>query len=401
MFVFYTLLYLILNYISPFFAVLIPQYMIFITVAREGYWVYLFFQFFLNFTTNRKYTLNHSLPNKLLTVCVLLALPYILISSNLGFAITTFILYFLGPIIYLLISNLTLSDRTRKKFDFYLYLVLFSLCILGILFYLIQGQVVRSIDPTIYNLYSRPTGIGDTRKLRFLGIGLHPTVTGFLFIYFIAYCCIVKRKYILGLINTFFFYLTGTRSAILGLPFYILLKFKKPLKILSIIFGVGVLVVVYALLVSGKINMYLDGSVLAHLIDLFIEGPEMVIKYPLGAGLGTVSPYNQENPIVHLESEMYLYMIQLGFISFVIKVAFYILIIKALYNTNSKKSNYLIFILLIFLTGSMVFALNDARFISNFIWILLGIEFSKPEYQEIKYQHKKTRLLVRCLKVKY
>lgn len=57
---------------------------------------------------------------------------------------------------------------------------------------------------------------------------------------------------------------------------------------------------------------------------------------------------------------------------------------------NSRKSNYLIFVLFTFLAGCLVFGLNDIRFVSNFVWVMLGIEFSKPEYHRTLFTEKKS-----------
>lgn len=393
MFIFYTLLYIILTYLAYGLSIIVPSSII--PLVRELYFIYLFFLVFYKIITVDKFTLKISSYSKLLLLCVVLAVPYVFISNYLGEALITFILYFTGPILFILIASLNFSETTRKKLDFYFLLVMEIIFVLNMMFYFVQDIVVSYLPAYELRNFSR------TEKMRFLGIAIHPTNTGFYFVYFISYLLLYKRDKLSSLIAGVFFILTGTRSAILGTPFYMFIKFKKILKILSLILGVSFLVVVYMLLVMGTLNAHLDGSALKHLGDLFILGPEYMMKYPWGAGLGTVSPYNQEHPIIHIESEMYLYMIQLGIFAFVVKMIFYIFVITKLLKVNSRKSNWLLFILLTFMIGCMVFPLNDSRFITNFIWIMLGIEFSKPEYKHLPLnRNRKHKLLKYMLTVR-
>jgi len=394
MFIFYTLLYIVLTYLAYGLFIVVPSSII--PLVREAYFVYLFFLVFYKVTFVDKFTLKISGYSKLLILCVVLAVPYIFISNYLGEALITFILYFTGPILFLLISSLSISDKTRKKIDFYFLIVMGIICVLNMMFYFVQDIVVSYLPA--YELINLTRAV----KMRFLGIAIHPTNTGFYFVYFISYLLLYKRDKIFSIVAGIFFILTGTRSAILGVPFYVFLKFKKILKVLSLIVGISFLVIMYILLVNGTLNAHLDGSALKHLGDLFILGPEYMMKYHWGAGLGTVSPYNQENPIihVHIESEMYLYIIQLGIVAFAIKMIFYILVIMKLLKVNSTKSNWLLFILLTFIIGGLVFPLNNSRFIANFIWIMLGAEFSKPEYKLLPLnKNRKHRLLKYMLTV--
>lgn len=393
MFIFYTLLYIILTYLAYGLSIIVPSSII--PLLRELYFIYLFFLVFYKIITVDKFTLKISSYSKLLLLCVVLAVPYVFISNYLGEALITFILYFTGPILFILIASLNFSETTRKKLDFYFLLVMEIIFVLNMMFYFVQDIVVSYLPAYELRNFSR------TEKMRFLGIAIHPTNTGFYFVYFISYLLLYKRDKISSFIAGIFFILTGTRSAILGTPFYMFLKFKKILKVFSLIVGITFLVVMYILLVNGTLNAHLDVSALKHLGDLFILGPEYMMKYPWGAGLGTVSPYNQEYPIIHIESEMYLYMIQLGIFAFVIKMIFYTFVIIKLLKVNSRKSNWLLFILLTFMIGCIVFALNDLRFIANFIWIMLGIEFSKPEYKHLPLnRNRKYKLLKYMLTVR-
>lgn len=392
MFIFYTLTYIVLTYLAYGLSVIgMSSYF---SLIREAYFVYLLFLVFYKFLFKDKCVIKVSDYSKFLLICLLFAVPYIFISHYFSEAIITFILYFTGPILFLLISSLNVSEKTRKKFEFYFLLVMGIICILNMFFYFVQNKVVQYLPAYDIRNFSR------NEKMRFLGIAIHPTVTAFFFVYFISYLLLFKKNKLSSVISGVFFILTGTRSAILGTPFYLFLKFKKLLKILSLFFGIVFLIIIYFLLINGSLNAHLDGSALKHLMDLFVLGPKYMLKYPFGAGLGTVSPYNQENAIIHIESEMYLYMIQLGIFAFIIKMIFYYYVIKKLLLVNTRKSNWLLFILLSFLLGCMVFALNDARFISNFIWIMLGIEFSKLEYKKIpRNTNKKHKLLKYMLTV--
>ena len=393
MFIFYTLLYITLTYLAYGLSIIVPSSIV--PLVRETYFVYLFFLVFYKFLFADKLTIKISGYSKILIFCVILAVPYVFTSNYFSEAIITFILYFTGPILFLLITALNFSEKTRKKLEFYFLLVMGIICVLNMMFYFVQDIVVSYLPAYALRNFTR------TVKMRFLGIAIHPTNTGFYFVYFISYLLLYKRDKISSFIAGIFFILTGTRSAILGTPFYMFLKFKKILKVFSLIVGITFLVVMYILLVNGTLNAHLDGSALKHLGDLFILGPEYMMKYPWGSGLGTVSPYNQEHPIIHIESEMYLYMIQLGIFAFIIKMIFYTFVIIKLLKVNSRKSNWLLFILLTFMIGCMVFALNDSRFIANFIWIMLGIEFSKPEYKHLPLnRNRKYKLLKYMLTVR-
>ncbi|MGN0728893.1 hypothetical protein [Treponema sp.] len=391
MFIFYTLTYIVLTYIAYGLSV-IGITSSYFSLIREAYFIYLLFLVFYKFLFKDKCVFKVTEYSKLLLLCLFLALPYIFISHYLSESVITFTLYFTGPILFLLISSLSISEKTRIKFEFYFLLVMGIICILNMFFYFIQDTVVQYLPAYDLRNFSR------TEKMRFLGIAIHPTSTGFYFIYFVSYLLLFKKDKISSVISGVFFVLTGTRSAILGTPFYLFLKFKKMLKVLSLFFCITLLTVIYFILINGSLNAHLDGSALKHLMDFFVLGPEYMLKYPFGAGLGTVSPYNQENAIIHIESEMYLYMIQLGIFAFIIKMIFYYYVIKKLLLVNTRKANWLLFILLTFLVGCMFFPLNDIRFISNFIWIMLGIEFSKPEYRQFP-RNKKHRLLKYMLTV--
>ena len=389
MFIFCTLTYIVLTYLS--YGLHVIGMSPFFSLIRESYFIYLLFLVVYKISIVDRCILKISSYSKILLLCLFLGIPYVFISGYLNEAMITFVLYFTGPLLFLLISSLNISEKTRTKFEFYFFLVMGVICILNVLFYFVQDVVVYYLPAYELRAFSR------TEKMRFLGIAIHPTSTGFYFVYFVSYLLLFKKNRIASGISGIFFILTGTRSAILGTPFYIFLKFKKLLKILSFIIGIAFLIVIYFLLINGALNAHLDGSALKHLMDLFVLGPEYMLKYPFGVGLGTVSPYNQVSPIIHIESEMYLYMVQLGIFAFLLKMIFYYYVIKKLLLINTRKSNWLLFILLTFLVGCMVFALNDTRFISNFIWIMLGIEFSKSGYKKLPQNKNKSHVLIKYL----
>ena len=383
MFTFYTLLFLVLTYLS--YSLIVAGVSSYCSLIRGFYYVYLFFLWLYNKLLKNKMHIKISGFSVILSLCVLLAFPYIFISQFFGKAIVTFFLYFSGPVLFLMISSLSFKEKTIQKFDLYLFIVMCFLFILNFIFYFYQDSFIN---------YYEQTGLIDFKrndKTRFLGIALHPTFTGFFFIFFISYLLIKKRKIIISIISSVFFFLTGTRSAMVGIPFYFFFKSKKILKVILFTVGIVSLCVIYYLFTKGSLAEQLlkyEPSAWRHLYDLFVTGPGVIIKYPFGAGLGTVSPYNQEKPIIHLESEVYLYLIQLGDIGFFLKALFYYFVIKKLLLVNTRKANWLLFILSIFLIGNMVLALNNAIFISNFIWIMLGIEFSKPEYKKLPLNKK-------------
>lgn len=332
MFTFYTILYLVLLYLSYSFNILLPHQSFIFSAIRETYFIYLFFLLFYKILFIKKLRIEFSCFNKLICLILLFAIPYIFLSHYLNFAVITFFLYFSGPALFLLISNINFSKRTLNHFDFWFSFIMYGICFLNIVFYFVQDNLISLIPTEYLSFFSRQKG-----KIRYLGIAFHPTCTGFFFVYFIGYIFIVKRNWIASLFNGVFFLFTGTRSAIFGVPFYIFFKLKKILKIIAFVLGIGVLAIVYILLTRNMLDMYLDGSALAHLFHLFVLGPETIIKYPFGAGLGTVSPYNQEAPIIHLESEVYLYCIQLGFFNSILKIFLYYYIVKKTFDGQFTK----------------------------------------------------------------
>ena len=266
---------------------------------------------------------------------------------------------------------MSFKECTYKKFYFYLNVVLGGICFCGIFLYPLQGLIISFLPSSAFQSFWR------NGRIRYLGIGLHPTSTGFLILYYIGYLFFVKKDMIQTILHGIFLFLSGTRSALFGLPGYIFIKQKPRTIKIFLLIGILLIFVLYTLVMNDTFSKYLDGSAIAHLNHLLVLGPATVINYPWGAGLGMVSPYNTENPIIHLESEMYLYMIQLGFVLFGLKIFFYIKVIITLLRVNTKYTRYLLFILMTYLLGCMIFPLNNTRFISNFIWVIMGVEYSR------------------------
>lgn len=375
MFVFYTILYFFILYMGPTLKSFVPGLMPFVGLLREGYLIYIFFMFFLQKTKTPVLKCNKE--NCLLMSCMVLALPYIFISYNFTSAVLTYHLFFSGPLLFILISNLTFSKKTLQHYNFWIRFIFGIVCVSSAAFFFVQDKILSVVDPELLTAFYKQSGNGV--KLRLTGIGFHPTTTAYMFVYFAALEFFFYRNKIKSVILLFFSYLTSARSVFLGAFVYIFTKISKMMKIVLILLGFVFMFIIVKMLISLTLYKYLDPSAAVHLFDLFIGGPKWVLSSLLGRGLGIVSPYNMSNPIVHIESDLYVYAIQMNILNLILFILAIITIIKQLNKTHCTSDNYYIFILLTFSMGCFVFGLHAIRFTTNFVWIELGIRFSNKE----------------------
>lgn len=377
----YTILYLILLYLGPLLEAISPIILIFAALLREGYLIFVFILCLFKITSTCK--IKNSIENNLLELCILMALPYIVFTNNIGKAVPTFLAFFSGPFIFCCITNCRLSVKTKRKLDCCQFLMLSTICFLSILLYFFQDKVVNYFPPEIFSHFYLTEVNGDGfGRLRLFGIGFHPTTTGFLFVYYIAMLIFRNRNYVLSAVNAIFWYFTNARSALFGIPAYIFVKTKKLFQILIVVFGIFFLVSIFRMFSDGSLHKVLDASALVHILHLFITGPAEMISHLTGSGLGSVSPYNTENPIIHLESDLYLYSIQLNILNLLFYIIVIFHIVFKLKRKNTRQSNFLLFIVLTFYMGCIVFPLHSLRFTSNFVWIELAFYFAKPYEEE-------------------
>ena len=372
MFEVYTLFYFILLYTNLTVDVVAPSLLIIVSAFREFYLIIVFLYFLLSITQRK--TIFFTAENVLLTICIILAVPYILISGNKGCAISTFLVYYSGPLLFLFITNIKFSSISIKNYSYFLRKLLLLLCIGSLVLFPFQNTIVDIFGEKRFKLFYLTDG---SMKMRLFGLGFHPTTTGFLCIYTASMFFIINKKIIPTSICLFTQNLAHTRSALFGIPVYILFRIKSKLvKILFVILGIVGSICIFFAFTHNYLNKYIDFSAMVHFLHLFVDGPEAVIKYAQGIGLGMVSPYNLDNPLLHLESDFYLYAIQVGIhnlIFFLIAICF---IIRKLVKQKNVKANYLLFIFSTFLMGCIFFPLHSMRFISNFVWIELGFYFS-------------------------
>lgn len=376
MFLFYTILYLLLLYMGPTFEAFSPLLMIPVALLREGYLLFIFL--YLLVSIGRKKSLKFSCENNLLEICILLAFPYIIMTNNIPKAVPTFLAFYSGPFLFCCITNLSFSDKTRKKFHYFVFFLLTLICFMSICLYFIQEKIVPLFPKEVFNHFylTKHEGMG---RLRLFGIGFHPTTTGFLIMYYIGLLFFGEKKYFLSLIYLPFWYFTNTRSSVFGIMAYIFYKQRKLLKILIICIAIITFGIILKLYVSAKLHNYLDPSALVHIMHLFLTGPQNMLAYVTGTGLGSVSPYNTDNPIIHLESDLYLYSIQVNIINLVLFVIALLFIIKKLIKGNTSQTNFLLFIMLTFFMGCIIFPLHSLRFTSNFVWMELAFYFCRSK----------------------
>ena len=374
MFIAYTITYIILLYFGPTVEIISPLFMIVLSLLREFYLVFVFFYFVYSVSVRNRVIF--SAENILFFLCLFFALPFIL-QAGIVRGLTNYIIFFSGPYLFLVISNLRFSETAIRNYRYMLRLVLDFLCMCGIPLYFLQGKIV---DYFGYENFKNFFLTDVSEKLRLFGLGFHPTTTGFLYIYTAALLFFTRKNKIKPAIYFCANLLSHTRSALFGIPSYVFFKLKKHWRFLIIPLIGFAFFVIFRMVVNKSIYKYLDPSAIVHLLHLFVTGPQAVLQYPFGTGLGTVSPYSEPPYIIHLESDVYLYSIQLGIFNLVLYISAIIVIIRKLLTSISSETKYLVFIVLTFMLGCFVFPLHSLRFTSNFVFIELGFWASKNHW---------------------
>lgn len=370
-FVVYTYIYLVLLYLGPTIGIVLPFCGVLVILLRELYLILAILYFFYTLTIRKKILCTRE--NNYLSLCCFLALPFIF-QAGIVRGISIYLLFYSGPILFLIISNLKFSKAAIRNYNYFLSILLDSICLIGIVIYFFQNKIVNLFGYENFKQFFYQNGSG---KMRLMGLGFHPTTTGFLVFYAMGRVFFRKKQYVRSIFYFIIGWLTNTRSALFGIPSYIFVKTKKQRQILLVIPMFIGLFVIYKMFINKTIYKFLDASSFVHLLHLFVEGPQAAIKYPFGIGLGTVSPYSPPPFVLHLESDFYLYSIQVGIINLVIYILSIITIVNKLKKDSSREAKYLLFILLTFMLGCIIFPLHTLRFTSNFIFIELGFFFSR------------------------
>ena len=99
-----------------------------------------------------------------------------------------------------------------------------------------------------------------------------------------------------------------------------------------------------------------------------------------GHGHGTMSPFTTKSDFLHVESDLYIAIMQIG----IIGTSLYILIISVLFHVlkrdNNKQSKYCAAVFICINIGCIVLSYYAVRFLSNYMWIELGLYFSNRKY---------------------
>ncbi len=356
------MLYICLN----FLAILLQGNRL-ISLIREGYIITLFF---LLIATNLK----HLFINKtisLILLYIIINLISLFISSNKNEAVMSFFLFSSGPVIFLLLYNFNFDNQLYSNIKKKIFKLFFFFVISGLIIYPFQLQFCNLInhDPTMLYRW----GKNGKLWLRLGGLSLHPTIMGAVCIFLLLYLWFYRRKKE-TIISLIAYYYTNTRTVLFGLPFafFYYQSFKRKIFFSLLAIPIVMCGVIFFL------NYNFDPSAIIHFIDVFIEGPKMILNNfsLLGIGHGMMSPYTSRSAFIHLESDLYIMMMQIGIIGFLVYFCLICRIIHILRKDGNEYSKYCLYLVFIFNIGSIFFPFHTIRFLSNYVWIELGFYFS-------------------------
>jgi hypothetical protein len=232
-----------------------------------------------------------------------------------------------------------------------------------------------------FNAWKGYYGNDGEVTIRFAGLFVHPTAMGIIILFFL-FMIMRKKKYITKIILSVLLFLTRTRSILLGIPISFFSLVKRNFQIVLIM---GIIFLIILIIPNiPVIAKVLDSSALRHFNDLFVDGPKAITQYWQGNGLGTVSPYISSGiePIIHIESDLFLAIIQVGIFTVVAYFLIISMVIKKLKFVKRncpeliQTTNYLIIMTILLNVGCLVFPYYTMRVITNFVWIELGFFFA-------------------------
>ena len=362
---FYTLAYICLIFCASLLKI-IPG----ISILREGYILFLILSLFIYL---KSITVNTKTLVLLIYICCN-AISY-KISQNHNDSLNSFILYISGPMIFVLLTCLPLKEKTvvdlEKKIE---YLLVFFI-IIALLIFPIQKQFYSIFGlnkgKNFINLYRFTAGGSINPRLS--GLCAHPTSMGAICLFiFVNRVILRKNKKSLWILIPY--YLSNTRSILMGTPFvwYTFLPLKKKIWV-TLLVPSFVILSIFVLLHS-----VLDPSALVHFADLLENGPKLLFGNLtlFGYGHGTMSPFTSESSFIHVESDLYIALMQIGIIGVAVYLFIMIMFLRVLRKDNTVESKYCATILICINIGCIFLSYYIVRFLSNYMWIELGLYFS-------------------------
>jgi len=367
----YTLLYIILIFCSSLLQI-VPG----IALLREGYILFLIFACLIYLD---KLRFNKSIV--LILVYIICNFVSFFISPNKNDSLTSFILYISGPLIFCLITSIPLKKRTIFDLEHKIIKLFIFFIIIGLIIFPIQMQFYAAfgIDTTkgaLLNIY-RFTSSGQM-KIRLSGLCVHPTTMGSICLFVFLYYFILGNKKKISVLTAIPYYLSNTRSIIMGTPFVWYL-FLPPKRKVFITFLVPSFVIILIIFLTTTI---LDSSIIVHIADLFLRGPELLLKNVnlIGHGHGTMSPFTSKSSFIHVESDLYIALMQIGIVGTVLYIFIILKFLYRLQKDNNPSSKFCAFVVVCINMGCIVLSYYCIRVLSNFMWIELALYFSKRRY---------------------
>lgn len=365
----YTFLYIILIFCSTILQI-IPG----IALLREGYILFLFFACLIYLVKLRLKKISF-----LIIIYILCNFISYRISSNPADALSSFILYISGPLIFILLTCIPLTEKTINNIDNGIKKLFVGFILIALILFPVQKQFysIFGIDKSrnFINLYRFTAGGG--MKFRLSGLCAHPTTMGAICLFIlIDYFFLKKNKESISVLIPY--YLSDTRSILLGTPF-VWYAFLPPKKKFFVTILVPLLVIAFVFIL---LNSVLDPSALIHFADLLENGPKLLFGNIslFGNGHGTMSPFTTKSDFIHVESDLYIAIMQIGIIGILLYLIIIAIFIHILKKDNNQKSKYCAAVCICVNIGCIVLSYYAVRFLSNYMWIELGLYFSSRRY---------------------
>jgi hypothetical protein len=313
---------------------------------------------------------------------------FLFIAPRMTDAFTNLLLYISGPALFFSIVN-DKSGVSASRIMTILTIMIGAIIIIGLILYPFQEQYFSAIDikektKNFTQLYRWSND--NTASLRLSGIDVHPTeLAGFCIIMLIQrwYKCITLNKTMIIIIIAAMI-LTSTRIFYIGAAIWILWAFPKAYRLwIGSLVVTGIVVFIYMVIKKLIPITLIDPSTIIHLTDFFIRGPSDVILYWKGLGLGTAGAYSSV-PGVHYESDLFLGIVQIGFIGIVVYLYFLNLVNQqiSIYRTKEIRASKMI--LFVFSFASLFFGIYLIRSITNIFWMFVALNYRMAEECEGK-----------------
>lgn len=369
----YSLLYIFILFFSNILTLKIPG----ISIIREFYVLLVIFSVYIVFCFD-KFLIKKNKFDYTVIIFVVANVISLIISPNKEYSISSFIIITSGPLIAYCLSKL---EFTLIQYTFFHSVI--------IKFFIFSVISALAIYPIQFNLY-KIIGIGKDFKdlilfyrftssgkmwMRLSGLCAHPNILGLVVFALIVMCLLNKKRKSAGLLLVPY-YLTNVRTYLIGLPLCWYSYLPKRKKIILFFLGfLGIFVLIYAFL-----SVSLDSSLTRHFDDILAVGPKLLKESIslFGYGHGTMSPYcpSDDALFIHIESDFFALIMQLGVLGLGIYLILLFQTISELRKYPNKYSKYIVYLIYIFYFGCIVFPLHPARFLSNYIWIEVGLYLS-------------------------